>query len=306
MSETKRYFAHGKLLITGEYAVLDGALALAIPCKLGQWLEVETTQGQQTLVWESLDEKGKSWFSGEFDVNLNILQTTDERIAQKLQEILKLAITKSSSPHVKLVGTKVTTKLEFNKNWGLGSSSTLIHLISQWTDSNPYQLLEKSFGGSGYDIACASAKQPILYKTSNPPSVQEINFDPKWADNMHFIYLGNKQVSRKEIQKYATLQFDRKKLASKISKLTLQVTESKNQEEFATLLEAHEKLLSETLGYPTIKSQRFPNMDGTFKSLGAWGGDFVLFVGNPSELEKIKQLGYNTILEWREMLIPLG
>ncbi|RQH17897.1 hypothetical protein D5R40_33115 [Okeania hirsuta] len=32
----------GKLLLTGEYVVLDGATALAIPAKLGQWMEIKT------------------------------------------------------------------------------------------------------------------------------------------------------------------------------------------------------------------------------------------------------------------------
>ena len=36
------FYSHGKLLLTGEYLVLDGALALAVPCKLGQSLTVRS------------------------------------------------------------------------------------------------------------------------------------------------------------------------------------------------------------------------------------------------------------------------
>ena len=38
MGEQLTYYSNGKLLITGEYVVLDGATALAIPTKYGQSL----------------------------------------------------------------------------------------------------------------------------------------------------------------------------------------------------------------------------------------------------------------------------
>ena len=34
--ETQTFYSNGKLLITGEYVVLDGAKALALPTKFGQ------------------------------------------------------------------------------------------------------------------------------------------------------------------------------------------------------------------------------------------------------------------------------
>ncbi|MEM0993828.1 MAG: GHMP kinase, partial [Bacteroidota bacterium] len=40
MAQPTSYYAHGKLLLTGEYAVLDGAVALAVPSKLGQRLDI--------------------------------------------------------------------------------------------------------------------------------------------------------------------------------------------------------------------------------------------------------------------------
>ena len=57
----QKYYANGKLLLTGEYLVLDGALALALPTKLGQSLTVEKTNGDN-LIWESLDSKSYAWF----------------------------------------------------------------------------------------------------------------------------------------------------------------------------------------------------------------------------------------------------
>ena len=39
------YYSNGKLLITGEYLVLDGAEALALPTKFGQNLIIENASG---------------------------------------------------------------------------------------------------------------------------------------------------------------------------------------------------------------------------------------------------------------------
>ena len=58
---TTSFYSNGKLLITGEYLVLDGALSLAIPTIYGQSLTVRPISEKQ-LVWKSLDEKGKIWF----------------------------------------------------------------------------------------------------------------------------------------------------------------------------------------------------------------------------------------------------
>ena len=59
-------------------------------------------------------------------------------------------------------GGEVKCHLEFDRSWGLGSSSTLVN-IALWANCNPYQLLENSFGGSGYDIGCAQAEGPITF-----------------------------------------------------------------------------------------------------------------------------------------------
>ena len=59
------FYSHGKLLISAEYAVLDGALALALPTKFGQSLEVESTS-DNTIHWKSISNSGNVWFEAEF------------------------------------------------------------------------------------------------------------------------------------------------------------------------------------------------------------------------------------------------
>ena len=63
----KEYFSNGKLLISGEYVVLDGAISLAVPTKYGQSLTVENIN-EAKIIWRSLDEKGLVWFEKEFEL----------------------------------------------------------------------------------------------------------------------------------------------------------------------------------------------------------------------------------------------
>src|SRR5680860_249695 len=65
---TRSFYSNGKLLLTGEYAVLDGALSLAVPTRYGQSLSVEEI-GSSQLQWKSWDKNRKIWFEGTFDVS---------------------------------------------------------------------------------------------------------------------------------------------------------------------------------------------------------------------------------------------
>ncbi len=60
----KTFRSNGKLLITGEYTVLDKALALAVPTKFGQTLEVNSTDSQM-VNWTALKHDGKIWFKAD-------------------------------------------------------------------------------------------------------------------------------------------------------------------------------------------------------------------------------------------------
>ena len=132
-----RYYSNGKLLLTGEYTVLDGAKALAIPTKFGQDLVVKSIN-QPQLIWGSFTQDGTCWFEASFDLpKLRLSSATfnsntegsSEFIAETLYNILLEA--KKLNPdflHTK-GGYIVKTHLTFPQNWGLGSSSTLINCI---------------------------------------------------------------------------------------------------------------------------------------------------------------------------------
>ena len=101
------------------------------------------------------------------------------------------------------LGYDFISRLSFSKNWGLGSSSTLINNLADWAKVDSYELLKLTFGGSGYDIACAKHNNPIKFSNlNNKISVKEVSFDPVFKENIFFIYLGKKQNSRHGIQRY--------------------------------------------------------------------------------------------------------
>jgi hypothetical protein len=151
---TQTYHANGKLLLTGEYFILDGAVGLALPTKFGQSLSVEAS-AEKGIFWKSIDHENKVWLEVQFSESLEIISTSNNGIAETLQNILL----KSQISNLK---SQITTILDFPNDWGLGSSSTLISLLAQYANVDPYELLAKTFGGSGYDIACATAKVQSL------------------------------------------------------------------------------------------------------------------------------------------------
>ena len=158
----KEFYSNGKLLLSGEYAILDGALGLAIPTSYGQSLQVTPTSSG-VLEWTSLDENDHSWFSAAFDLaNLKVVSTSDESMAQTLAHLLLEANAQNPLLLIDSDGFEVTTRLTFPRSWGLGTSSTLINNLAQWARVDAFQLLWNAFGGSGYDIACAQHNSPIL------------------------------------------------------------------------------------------------------------------------------------------------
>ena len=64
----QHFYGHGKLMITGEYFVLDGASALAVPTKLGQHLRVtELSSSERLLYLVALNSQNKVWLQLTFE-----------------------------------------------------------------------------------------------------------------------------------------------------------------------------------------------------------------------------------------------
>lgn len=284
--------------------MLDGAQALALPTKKGQSLKV-SSQDNATLSWKSVLEDSSVWFEAMFTLPLQDNFMSPDNVIQRLYEILKAAQQLNPNFLKTTQGYNVVSTLEFAQNWGLGSSSTLISNIARWAEVNPYILLKNTFGGSGYDIACATNEGAIIYSNhKNPPLVKEVPFDPSFKDQLFFVHLNRKQNSRKSIQHYRTLDPDTlKNEVSSFTERTQQIAKCNNILSFDALLNDHEKQLSSLLKTPTIKSQLFKDYPHTIKSLGGWGGDFILAIGTQEEMSYFKNKGYNTIVSYQDMIL---
>lgn len=289
----QQYNSHGKFLLTGEYLVLKGAMALALPLKFGQSLAVETLDSNEDrLFWIAYRPEGK-WFSVTLNRdNLVNFSTNDPDKALRLSEILQ-AVKQLNPKAFEGNDLRFTTRLDFDPNWGLGSSSTLIASLARWANVNPYELLKLTFGGSGYDIACASAEGPIYYQLAGldgfvprndakqepklTPLVDPVVFNPPFADHLFFVYQGQKQSSSKEIKAFLAKVHpdDLQKDIEAVSEISRAVPKCQNIGEFSMLMQCHERIIARCLCQEPVQ-KRFPDFEGTLKSLGAWGGDFIL------------------------------
>ena len=306
--KSKKFYSNGKLLLTGEYAILDGALGLALPTKYGQSLEI-SAHSTPILRWTSFDHEGAIWFEDRFDLNtflpIGKSEASEENSTVKTLVKILLEARKLNASFLKDgKGYHVETRLDFPQNWGLGSSSTLISNIAQWAKVDAYTLLWNAFSGSGYDIACAQNNSPILYRLKEErPEIQEVAFNPSFKDRLYFVHLNKKQNSREGIAQYRTRTFDKIELEKNISNLAKAFLSCDNLSEFEKLIAKHEKLISEALDLPPVKAKLFPHYPGAIKSLGAWGGDFVMATGNVDSPSYFKKKGYNTVIPFSKMIL---
>lgn len=303
---TKTFYSHGKLLLTSEYVVLDGALALALPTKKGQTLEINDNPDTSHILWQSILSDGSIWFETEISLPLTLVSVDEDEVVSRLKKILFAAQSLNPDFLVSESGITIKSILEFPKNWGLGSSSTLIVNIAQWASINPYELLEKTFGGSGYDIACATANTAITYKISNnKPVINPIEFTPSFGNQLFFVHLNRKQNSRDSITHYKSVSIkEKEQLMMSFSQRTLDLIKSQNDlSQFEDVIIEHEARLSEVLKTPTIKSQLFSDYPRAIKSLGGWGGDFVLVIGTNKDMSYFKKKGYHTIVSYTDMIL---
>ena len=303
----QEFYSPGKLLISGEYVVLDGATALALPTKFGQSLQVKAID-EPFLRWKSFDQEGELWIEEIFSIEeiLNAQSTAhnSEELARKLFLVLQSAAGMNPEVFSSGTGFELTSRLDFPRNWGLGSSSTLIANIAKWLSIDAYELLEKTFGGSGYDIAVALNEGPITYqKQAGQKSVLATSFDPEFKSELFFVHLNQKQNSRESIQHYRSQERSALETAvEKITSLTHEVIACDNLRQFELLMEIHENIISQLVGLPKVKSRLFPDYSGAIKSLGGWGGDFLLATGSADQMDYFRQKGFSTILSYSEMI----
>lgn len=303
----KYWHSNGKLLISGEYLVLKGATALAIPINKGQSLEVIESSGKGEIYWQATHEKG-NWFEANLKINeLHKVNDNTPSEIKKLQQILNSCIELNPDFLDVNKNYSIKTKLDFSPEHGFGSSSTLINNLSKWSNTNPYELLAKTFGGSGYDIACADSKKPLLFRFENDNNIiKEVNFYPDFYEGLYFVYLGKKQRSSESIKEFNKNAVFSEQEINRISEISIALCKADNIEKFNELIDEHEAIMSKILNMQSVKSLFFKDLPGSSKSLGAWGGDFALISCNLSKTEIKEYLntkGLTTFYTFKELFI---
>lgn len=303
--EAQTFYSNGKLLLTGEYVVLDGAQALAVPTRFGQNFTVKQGVAQE-LKWTSFDSDKTIWFQDILTFSEIINKSVSEKndsVKNTLIEILHQAIIQNPTI-LDEQGFEIETHLTFPRNWGLGTSSTLINNIAKWFQIDAFELLAKSFGGSGYDIACAQTNSPIIYQLENEiPNFKTVSFNPTFKDHIYFVYLNQKKSSKSAITTYLTQRHKSPSICSKINTITQEIVQCSTLDTFAQLLIYHEILMSEVLETTTIKEQLFPDFEGVIKSLGAWGGDFIMVLSKENPKQYFIEKGYTVVLNYDEVIL---
>lgn len=303
----QQFYSNGKFLLTGEYLVTKGAKALAIPLRFGQSLAINPSEKEGLLIWKSF-EKEHLWFEGKFELeNFAIQSASNEEIGVNLQKILLAVRSQNPDFLMQKEGLEVVSTSNFTMTWGLGSSSTLINNIADWGKVNPYLLLEQTFGGSGYDIACASHKYPIFYtkKSVDTILVEEASFYPPFHEQLFFVYLGKKMNSRTGMAHFnKNAQFD-DTIMQRIEKIGEELVSSANITAFEHLLIEHEHIISQAIGLKRTQDELFTDYPHVIKSLGAWGGDFVLVTGSSlAEVEKyFHAKNLDTIFTYKDIVL---
>lgn len=295
-------YSPGKLMLTSEYFAVDGALVLAVPTKLGQeFFFEEKHDGKSIIFWEAYHQN-KLWLKAVIDYkNWQILETNITSSAEFILKVLKNVQSLSEIQFKNTYTYHLKTNLQFPPDYGLGSSSTLMNNLAEWANIDPFHLNSISLGGSGYDIAVAKAKSAVLFQNRPEISFKKIDFSPKFKNELVFIHLNQKQDSREGINLYKS-KIKSQNLVNEFSDLTRNILLCNELENFSDLMLLHEQKISDFIEIPTVKSKFFPDCPTFVKSLGAWGGDFVMSAKFEGFEDYFWGKGFSTVFDWCDLI----
>lgn len=321
----QQFRSNGKFLLTGEYLVLKGATALALPLKLGQSLDVVTSDKDENRIYWNAYKKStdngqqttdivhnpQPWFSLVLDkTDFSVIETDDKEKAERLSNILSKVKSLNDDVFNDTHDYIFSTLLDFDPQWGLGSSSTLINNISEWANIDPYLLLDSTFKGSGYDIACAKEQSPIFYQidsqqSTNSRQIRPAYFNPEFKDNLYFVYQGHKQNSANEVKAFLNKENNFENEIKSISEISEIMPDLKTLRDFCYFIKVHEEIMERCLDQKRIKKY-YSDFEGEMKSLGAWGGDFFL-AATEWDIDKVRKYfenkSLNVVIRYKDIVL---
>ncbi len=298
------FFANTKLLLTGEYLILHGAEALVLPLVFRQRMTVSDSK-THGLYWESY-ENGKRWFSIRFD---NYFQTiSSDGKSRFLQQIIESLIAMKPAAKKLFLAKNIRIDANFNMEWGLGSSSTLISLLAQYAGVDAFALHQRISKGSGYDVVAATQDNSFLFaRTDCYFTKQNISLNYPFKNHLFFVYTGRKQRTDESLKQFSRIsKTELMPFVKEISLLTRKFMSVKELSAFERLVEEHETIIAKATRQPELSHKLFPDLNGVAKSLGAWGGDFMLLTWRDTEAALQKYLqgkNLNTFFPWEKIVL---
>ena len=268
-----------------------------MPTSFGQHLSVESHHGPEHVLWEALNHDNQQWFSAGYDREGRVLHSSSTAMAEKLQRFL--APVRNSKAWNAPV--RVQTRVDFPRRWGLGTSSTLCALLAQWAEVDAFSY-RKLHGGSGYDLACAQASGAISYALVDAePEVISVQL-PEVLQSVVFVYRGVKQQTDSSLQLVGRKPFSLAQ-CQEISQLSKAFLQTNTLDELESIIEQHELLIANHLGLERAIEGPFKGIRGQVKSLGGWGGDFVMLTRFEENRQWLEANGFNAIIPFETMAL---
>ena len=163
--------------------------------------------------------------------------------------------------------------------------------------------MAKTFGGSGYDIACAQFSKPLIYKLgSTGPLSTPVKLQWDFTDQLYFVYLNKKQNSRSGITDYRSKNRITAEHIERLNSITAALITTRSLEVFEALLQEHNTIISYLIEEDPLNQTVFSDFKGTIKNLGAWGGDFILVTSKTDPRSYFNSRGLSVVIPFSSMV----
>ncbi|MGE5943777.1 MAG: GHMP kinase, partial [Flavobacteriales bacterium] len=90
---------------------------------------------------------------------------------------------------------------------------------------------------------------------------------------------------------------------NQINTITTHMVSCKSLRDFDDLILQHENIISKIIKQQPVKDFLFNDFNGQIKSLGAWGGDFVMVTSKTNPNAYFKAKGFETIIPYADMIL---
>ncbi len=332
MNDLVQISVPGKIILSGEYAVLDGAVAIVFSTDQRLKVSITTTDNDHHTYTTSMI-KGHFPFQHDHDANIHWLESDPGIFGTLVQHVFRaLALTPEEKLSIEIDSSEFFISNNKNKSTklGIGSSAAvsvgLIKALSRYLKLPlpPEVLLEKAYlahrlfqddFGSGIDVLSSFADQGVIECTKD--SINDFSWTPLiWPEGLYIKILttGEDAVTHHFIDNYYQAQNKFAQACSPVLQELLRITSklstawtSQSIHAILDLLIAYDVQLKkiDQLGsigiYTTIHKnlQRVAEDFNVFyKPSGAGGGDIGLALSSSPEslngfLDEIDRLNWN-------------